>query len=154
LVERSPEKAGVGGSIPSLATITSSYCFTSIHFLMLRFRYRGLGIDHESLLPLSKQKTCALADRSPKAFGVDQSIGRRWKAIHPHPLYTGLYAGFDYIQVLTINAFAPSEPARLPTFLVPRRDLEASPNSAPKTPYSFARGALQKTRTVSFFPYE
>ena len=26
MVERSPEKAGVGGSIPSLATITTAYC--------------------------------------------------------------------------------------------------------------------------------
>ena len=32
--EASPEKAGVGGSIPSLATITTVYCRTFLPFLM------------------------------------------------------------------------------------------------------------------------
>ena len=35
MVERSPEKAGVGGSIPSLATITTADCRTSLPFLVL-----------------------------------------------------------------------------------------------------------------------
>ena len=43
LVERSPEKAGVGGSIPSLATMFSSSCRQSLAPVSFHFIPKNFG---------------------------------------------------------------------------------------------------------------
>lgn len=87
-----------------------------------------------------------------KLLASTKALAGGANGIHPHPLY----AGFDDIQVLTINAFSPSEPRHAcRSFSVPRRDLEASPDSAPKTLSSentllLCLRCSLKTRRVSF----
>jgi hypothetical protein len=56
LVVRSPEKAGVGGSTPSLATTTSRVSVTSLPFLIIHLIAQSQGEELLTLAPINSKQ--------------------------------------------------------------------------------------------------
>ena len=65
MVERSPEKAGVGGSTPSLATIIPKDLGVFAHFLQPKIQSKIRPEDRIAVAHFATASTCVVSSRSP-----------------------------------------------------------------------------------------